>query len=87
MGLLLALYVWRFISALKFVYLFPDVTYVCQIVISQLLVPHRYLNTYVLMLTGVLRSTKEGRPNIFSSRVSPRLDAACYVDCGEVFAR
>jgi len=41
----------------------------------------------LLMLTGVLCSAKEGRPNIFSSCVSPRLDAACCVDYDEVFTR
>jgi len=39
------------------------------------------------MLSGVLRPTKEGRPNIFSSCVSSRLDAAWCVDCDKVFAR
>jgi hypothetical protein len=41
----------------------------------------------LLMLTGVLCSTKEGRPNIFSSCVSPRLDVPWCVVCDKVFTR
>ena len=39
------------------------------------------------MLAGVLRFTKEGKPNILPARVSPRVDAARYLGCDEVRTR